>query len=389
MAGLRLRELQWTYYRLELRGPLRVGGWILRHREGLLLRLGDEAGARGYGECAPLPGLHAESLERVRAQLVDWAELLPLDLESPPRRDPGSPAVPPLFESLDEELPGYGGLAPSLRWALGSALLNLCAEGSGRTPADLLCPGAARRLRVNALFDGDEADLQAFVQAAPPGGWSAVKVKVGRRDPRTEIRTLRSLRSELGDSLELRLDANRSLAFENAVELAREARLCGVRWIEEPLADPARLQEFHQRTGLPVALDESLLDPALRGLWREPLVAAWIVKPALRGLPETLRLLRQVPPGTAAVVSSVFESGLGLWNLARIAACAAGEEHGAPATGLGTDRFLAEDLADPPYSSSSGVLVLPRRPVRPSAEFLAGARWRGTATAESAEEIHR
>ena len=90
---------------------------------------------------------------------------------------------------------------------------------------------------------------------------------------------------------------------------------------------------------MPAALDESLVafDPAL--LTADSRIAAFVLKPTLLGLDGALGLAeRAASLGIRAVVTSSFESSVGLRILAE---CAAGLNRGADvAIGLGTAEWI-------------------------------------------------
>jgi o-succinylbenzoate synthase len=169
-------------------------------------------------------------------------------------------------------------------------------------------------------------------------GAHCVKVKVGRRDLDAEVDLLRQVRRALPDGAELRLDANRAFTLDDAVAFAGAAGEAPA-FIEEPVRDPADLPTFCERTGWRVALDETLLDPAGAMLQTHPMVAAWVVKPALLGVHRTVSLFDAAPDHVACVVSSSFEGLVGLGLLMELAEVAPGR----PAPGLGTlDWFAGE-----------------------------------------------
>ncbi len=118
-----------------------------------------------------------------------------------------------------------------------------------------------------------------------------------------------------------------------------------IAYVEEPLADPARLDDFIERTSLPVALDETTREvpPAtLRGL---PGVTAVVLKPTLLGGLQRTREWGRVArdAGAAPVLSGSYESGVGIQMLVALAASGP-----AVPVGLSTYDRLAADVYAPP-----------------------------------------
>lgn len=116
---------------------------------------------------------------------------------------------------------------------------------------------------VNGLLDCQgspeeaAAEAAALLAAGPP--YAALKVKVGRRaDPLEDAAALLAIRAAVGPGVRLRADANRAWSLDQAAAFARAAAGAALEYVEEPTADPADLAELHRRTGLPLALDESV-----------------------------------------------------------------------------------------------------------------------------------
>jgi L-alanine-DL-glutamate epimerase-like enolase superfamily enzyme len=111
---------------------------------------------------------------------------------------------------------------------------------------------------VNLHYGLDE--LVAQVQRWVAAGHRAVKVKIGKPDPREDLERMRAVREVLGPDRELMVDANQRWdleAAERALTLLAEVRPA---WIEEPLRadDLAGYRALARRTGIPIAVGENL-----------------------------------------------------------------------------------------------------------------------------------
>ncbi len=340
--GLILSSCTAVRYQLPLRYALHWGAPPLVSRCGFIMRLGDSERHYGYGEVAPFPGLHKENLQDVWRQ---WRGLqsvltgseLPADLQS-------------LEGGFENWLEQYA-LYPALRCGLEMAALNLLAAVAQTTLAGLLRPCYPRRLPVNALVV-DSAAIPVEIEHLLAAGYATVKLKVGRQALQRNIDSVRSARAALGTGGALRLDANRCWDLATAVRFGTAVADCGIEYIEEPLADPAQLARFYALTGVPVALDETLAaaDPEVVEIPAG--VAALVLKPmVLGGFETTARLIRLARRhGLKSVLSSVFESGIGVAALANVAAALCGDT---PA-GLDTYRWLREDVLAVPLVLQQG-----------------------------------
>lgn len=353
-AAARIARVTVRAWDLPLARPLRVGGGVLERRAGLLVILEDSDGYAGIGETAPLPGLHAESFAEAEAQLLGLAGRL--EGAAIPE---GCPALAGAFEVW------LGGrdLHPSVRTGVEGAVLTLLAARGGTDLPHLLTASPAARVRINALLDGEPAAVLRDAARLVESGYTALKIKVGRRDMSAETHLVAAMRELVGPSVALRLDANRAWDLAAALAFAGRIAAAGVEYLEEPLHDASDLGAFVAASRVPVALDETLLGfsplapPPLRG------VAALVLKPAVIGGYERslawARLARR--ERLAAVVSASFPSAVGLaLDVAFAAALGEGTAHG-----LGTAAAFAEDLGRSALTIDHGSIDARRLPSGP------------------------
>ena len=326
-------------YGIPFTGPVTVRGVVLEKREGLVLSL-KSAGASAYGEIAPLSGLHDESLDEAEKALTAFVPKLSI-LDQNCTEDRHK-----LFDGAE--------LPPSVITGIEMALINLEAAEAGSIPG---FPGSfppARQVPVNALLAGDASTVMNRAELRFVQGFRAFKLKVRADRIDEAISYIRKFHSAFGDKAELRLDANQSLELEQAVEFGRSLPSGSVTYIEEPLMDASLIPDFHARTGIRSALDESLWQqPELLGLLPPSSIGALILKPnRIGGIMKSLDLAAiAYRMGIPAVLSSAFETGISLGFYALMAAVSAPSP---AACGLDTASFLANDLLDIPFSSPEG-----------------------------------
>jgi len=341
-------------FELPLAHPLRVGGRLLERRSGLLVCLEDDEGHAGIGEAAPLPGLHAETLEEAAAQLRAAAPRL-----EGARIPDGCPALAGAFETW---LGGHG-LPPSVRTGIEGAVLTLLADREGTDLPHLLAAEPAARVRINGLLDGSMTATLDTAERLADQGYPALKMKVGRRDPGDEAELVLTVRALVGPAVALRLDANRAWDLATAEYFAERVAPAGVEYLEEPLRDAEDLADFVAQSAIPVALDETLLDyspqapPPLNG------VAALILKSSVLGGYERALAWVRLAQRTrlAPVVSAAFPCAVGMaLDVAFAAAFGGGTAHG-----LGTSGAFFSDLWRTPLTIESGCVEARRLPFRP------------------------
>lgn len=327
-------------YTLPLIRSITVAGQSVETRQGFILCLRNGSGHVGYGEVAPLPGLHPQSLAMTVGQF--WT-IQPQLLGR---------SLPHDVSEASSWLAPHGQLYGVLHYGLEMALFNLLAAQTATTLAGWLNPNYSKNLSINGLWLADE-DIERQAQRMRAEGYKAVKLKVGRYRVEEDIQLVRTARNTLGNDIALRLDANRRWDLSTAIRFGKAVADCVIEYIEEPCVDPQLIAAFHNTTGLPVALDETLYGykpdqiPVPKG------VTALVLKPAmLGGLGKTMgftQLAKQT--GMTAVISSVFDSGIGLAALAGFAAALCKPD---TAAGLDTYRWLKEDLLQAPFLAQHG-----------------------------------
>ncbi|MBA2715014.1 MAG: o-succinylbenzoate synthase [Rubrobacteraceae bacterium] len=235
--------------------------------------------------------------------------------------------------------------APSVRFGFELAVWNLYGAFSDIGLAELLAPSPRATVPVNGLLSGPPDEILGKARRMRNAGYRTVKLKIGSRAVADDIRLVRALGEEFGHGISLRLDANRAWDYEEAAEFVNSA--ARFEYVEEPLADPVRMPDLVQHSGVPVALDESLVGMEPDELEEHRYARAIVLKPTLLGgISRTLRMAeRALLLGMTPVVSSAYESGVGTAALVAMAASIGARP--VPA-GLDTYRMLAGDVLETP-----------------------------------------
>lgn len=224
----------------------------------------------GFGDIAPLPGFSRETLAQACAEALRCLHDGPL-------------TIPQL---------------PSVRFAFD------CARA----------PIPALQVPINAL------------NVVRPG-FTALKIKVGHLTIEEAIAQIR----QAPKTLELRLDFNQQWPLEKLLAFSNHFSAEEFAYLEEPTQSFSDLMLFSQKTGFPIAVDESIPDVPYLEI---PTLKALIVKPTILGcIPPT-------KPNVELIFSSAFESGVGVLHLARLAA----ENNPYRPHGLDPYSHLQEDI---------------------------------------------
>jgi o-succinylbenzoate synthase len=345
---VRVTAVRWTPFSLPFRRPFATAAAATDHREGLLVELETDAGARGLGEAAPLPERGGSLAASLAALETTAPRLIGLDLAD----------VPTLLE------------APSLdaaaRCALNTAALDAEARARGLPLAALLAPAPRPSVPVNAVIGEEGVDgAVAAARAAGAAGYGTLKLKVGLAvDREAELRRMAAVREAVGPGVRLRLDANGAWDAETAIDLLLACEGLGVELVEQPVAaaDLEGLRRVQAAVAIPIAADESLADAgSARWLIEARAVRALVLKPALLGGPrKALALAAAAGAGDiACVVTTALEGGIGVAMALQVAAALGATPY---AHGLATLDLLEDDLilAAPPVLC--GEMRLPAAP---------------------------
>ena len=333
-------------YHLPLRNKLTTQQGSDFLRKGLLLVWQSDVGIV-YGEIAPLPGLHSESLDAAKLLVQNHFPNFIKELEA----------------SNDSwlELNYPKALAPSVKFGFEMLAFHYQFLKEKTSLADFLKPEPSFPVSLNGLLNCSLEGLESEIQRCKIAGYKTVKIKVGRWELEEDIQRVRLVRRQWAD-VEIRLDANQAWTLTKAKEVLSSLADCNLAYCEEPLQNSQELPQLKRSCEVKLALDETL--------WKDPELArsiqdnvhAYILKPGiLGGWQETLKWIKSAKAtGILPVLSSSFESGIGhLW----IALLASSHVSRAPAVGLDTAFWFENDLLNPSFSShiQNGRLILPQK----------------------------
>ena len=328
---MKFKDFKLYSYKIPLRKTLKLKSVSIDSREGLILKIFDSDGNCGFGEIAPLPGFSRENLEEAKAQTIQICNALKKTL---------SPKKPEKISDATKDFPGE--VYPSVSFGIASALLILSANSRNISLSELLNKDCNSSLEVNALLSGSKEEILTSLAHIKESNYGSVKLKVGSRDMSEDIDLTQKVREQLGESINLRLDANRSWSLEQAATFHNETKDCRIEYIEEPVSNSSELQVLlaDSNIDIRVALDETLTEIEISAFKKFSSVSALVLKPTLLGLEKTISFAELAKSQKiACVFSSSYESVLGLSIIAQLAAANSTNS----ACGLDTLGIYADD----------------------------------------------
>lgn len=328
---MNINNIKVFQYDLDLERSLFVKGQEMLTRSGCLLELssGDSV---GYGEVAPLPGFSDETLSDAIDQVTRLSHFL--------KADPLPENLEELSGQFDEWL-GNLSLYPSVAFGVEMAVLNLMANRDQVTLSELLSETNHTHIPINGLLQGNKMLIEEQAAQLVAAGFTAIKLKVGT-DIDKDIERVRCVSQALNGKALLHLDANQAWTLDEAIHFGNEVGLATVDYIEEPLKDYKDVPEFFHQTTIPVALDETVRVIDFQEIKKIEGVDVLVLKPSvIGGIEKTWRIVRDAKgQGISTLISSIFESSVGLLCLANLAGCSFRNN----AAGLDTAKWLKNDL---------------------------------------------
>jgi L-alanine-DL-glutamate epimerase-like enolase superfamily enzyme len=226
---------------LLLTDELRISTGVSDRAEKVFVVVADE-GNFGWGEASiNRPGIDRNSILGYFAGLPDLRDADPL-----------------AYRSTMARIDANGGNCPAGRMAIEMALYDLAGKLMS-TPAFRLLgvdPLETKELCYTIGIDNVDSMVSASVQAAMEH--RALKVKLGTPNDEDIVREICA-----AVNVPVRVDVNGGWSFEHAVEMIdRVLAPCGVQILEQPIsaADRESQKRLHQRSSIPIYLDESITD---------------------------------------------------------------------------------------------------------------------------------
>ncbi|VTU40760.1 Putative isomerase YitF [Variovorax sp. PBS-H4] len=254
MEPIRLWSIGVSVYRVPIETPVQTSFGVLRDRAAVVVHMIDEDGCEGWGEIwCNFPTVGAEHRAGLLAETV-----APLALS----RAWACPAD--CYEALTAAVrilaiqSGEPGPLAQVVAGVDIAMWDLAARRA-QVPLWRLLGGRSGAVKVYASgLNPTQPERLAAAKAAE--GHTTFKLKVGFGAER-DVANLSSLRSTLGDSVGLMVDANQAWDVEEASMMAERLAAFKPLWLEEPIAADAPIDDWRRlahRAPVPLAAGENL-----------------------------------------------------------------------------------------------------------------------------------
>ncbi len=315
------------------RFPAGTSRGVYTTRTSWLVKLTDDEGHIGVGECAPLPQLSCDDLPNYEEVLHEAC----IQVEA-------TNAVPM------EQLRPY----PSMLFGFETAMLNL--QQRSWALFDTPFSRGEEGVPINGLvWMGSFDEMRRRMEEKLRGGFQCVKLKIGAIDFDEELSLIKMLRQRFSkENVELRVDANGAFSPEEAPRRLEQLAQYDIHSIEQPIRQGQWqvMATLCRNTPLPIALDEELIgvnDPYKKEELLDVIRPQYIIiKPSLHGAmvgaTEWVTMARQ--RGIGSWMTSALECNIGLNAVAHLAALLYGPAITMP-QGLGTGQLFTDNVEAP------------------------------------------
>lgn len=246
-------------------------------------------------------------------------------------------------------------LIPENRFGLESALYNAVACKQRVSVSSLLSKSPLDTVSVNGLLQ-DTEPLDKEINVLLKKGFQAIKIKAGG-NVEEDIKRIKKIVEVIPCRIKVHIDVNQRWGFEDALFFADAIDRARIEYIEEPFKDISRIPEFFQKTSIAVALDESILLSGWKNACSLKGVKVWVLKPTpLGGIRRAWFAAADAKKsGVRLVISSSFETGIGLSSLIHLAAACGSSVR----AGIDTLKYFKKDLLKKPLAIKDGKLNVP------------------------------
>jgi len=221
---------------------------------------------------------------------------------------------------------GYQGLSTIAVSGFDMAAWDALAKAAGM-PLCVLLGGTVAPVKAynsNGLWLKEpEAVGAEAVELRDEGGFSGLKLRLGRERPEDDLATIEAVRAAVGNDIELMVDFNQGLTLDEALRRCHMIDDLGLAWIEEPivydnldgyarlaaeLKTPIQIGEnFYGPRDLHTAIQKTACDLVMPDFMRIGGVTGWLKAEAIAGA-AGLPMSTHLYPEVAAQVLRVTET---------------------------------------------------------------------------------
>jgi L-Ala-D/L-Glu epimerase len=214
--------LQTLIYKLSIpMHPFQIATGTMYHAQNLFIRVETNEGLTGVGECSAFPLIAGETQATCFEMAKDFARIWKL-------KDAAD------INGRLKDLDNFTAFNATVKSAFDMALYDLAAQIAGM-PLYKYLKGNKKPLETDLTIGIDEPEKMAATAVEFKNkGVRIIKIKLGK-DGETDLKRVQKIRSAVGDSIKLRIDANQGWDFETAKDVLVKMGSCNIEFCEQPM----------------------------------------------------------------------------------------------------------------------------------------------------------
>lgn len=245
---MRIADARAIPIRIPLKHPFTIALGTLTHSNHVLVRLEDDHGRVGWGECTTFHSVYGYDQKSLYNVLTD--HLIPAVRGSDPR------VMPELHRRMDRAI-AFNLMA---KCGIDLAVYDLVGKADAVPVHRIIGEKRIDRIPVTAAVGiGSRVEAAAMAEDLVKKGFETIKVKIGL-DPLNDLERVKAVRGAVGDKIKLRVDGNQGYDRETALRVLAPMEAFCLEWIEQPLPywDLEGLALLRKSLDTPIAVDESV-----------------------------------------------------------------------------------------------------------------------------------
>jgi L-Ala-D/L-Glu epimerase len=214
--------LQTRIYKLSIpMHPFRIATGTMYHAQNLFIRVETDEGLTGVGECSAFPLITGESQATCFEMAKDFARLW---------KQKDALNINARLVDLDS----FTAFNATVKSAFDMALFDLAAQRA-ELPLYKFLKGSKKLLETDLTIGIDEPEkMAAKAVEFKNNGVRIIKIKLGD-DGETDLIRVQKIRTAVGDSIKLRIDANQGWDFETAKDVLVKMGAYHIDFCEQPM----------------------------------------------------------------------------------------------------------------------------------------------------------
>lgn len=228
--------------------PFTIATGTMYFAQNIFIRVFTDAGIYGVGECSAFPMIVGETQNTCFEMAKDFAALWK-------GKDPLS------IQERMNELHAFTAYNSTAKSAFDMALYDIAAKTANQ-PLYQFLGGRKKQMETDLTVGIDTPQAMAQQAAAfKQQGARIIKVKLGK-DAATDIERIRHIRQAVGETIQLRIDANQGWSYEEAETVLSGIEKYNIEFCEQPMRryNDHLLPALKKISPIPIMADESVFD---------------------------------------------------------------------------------------------------------------------------------